>query len=149
MLTYEDILNSVTRKISKYFNCDVFVDSMDGTFENECFYVSIIPVSSKSTLKTSEENLIISIKYFGGNSKIENYQIANKLKTIFNINIQVNDRSLNISNIEPNFLTDEVGHMLDFLITIRYFDEIVFIKENEIEDIATENMQSINLNMKG
>ena len=52
-------------------------------------------------------------------------------------------RVLNISNIEPNFLTDEVGDMLDFLIYITYFD---FIKLN---NETCDNMQDVNLNMKG
>ena len=52
-------------------------------------------------------------------------------------------RFLNISNVEPNFLADEVGDMLDFLIYITYFDFIKF--DNE----TCENMQDINLDMKG
>lgn len=143
MLTYEDILYAVTKLLDNNFNIEVKTETNEGTFENECFYVSIIPISSKTnTLKTGEETLMISIKYFGSDSKIKNYQIANELKLLFNLNLKVNDRSLNISNIEPNFLTDDVGHMLDFLITIKYFDEINFTDE------VSENMQDINLNTK-
>ena len=55
----------------------------------------------------------------------------------------VKDRVLNISSVEPNFLVDEVGDMLDFLIYITYFD---FIKLN---NETCDNMQDIDLNMKG
>ena len=143
MLTYKDILFSTTKLLSDTFNCDIIVENKEGTFENECFYVTLIPVTSKaSTLKTNQKQLMISIKYFGG-SKLDNYDIADKLEGLFARNLKVKDRFLNISNIEPNFLTDEVGDILDFLIYITYFD---FIKLN---NETCDNMQDIDLNMKG
>ena len=143
MLTYKDILFSTTKILSDSFDCDVIVENQEGTFENECFYVTLVPVTVKaSTLKTNQKQLMLSIKFFGG-SKLDNYDIADKLEGLFARNLKVKDRFLNISNVEPNFLTDEVGDMLDFLIYITYFD---FIKLNEQ---AYESMQDIDLNMKG
>ena len=143
MLTYKDILYATTKILSDNFNCDVIVQNQEGTFENECFYVTLVPVTSKaSTLKTNEKQLIISVKYFS-NDKLNNYDIADKLEGLFARNIKVRDRFLNISNVESNFLTDEVGDMLDFLIYITYFD---FIKLN---NETCDNMQDVNLNMKG
>ena len=143
MLTYKDILYATTKILSDNFNCDVIVKNEEGTFENECFYVTLVPITSKaSTLKTNEKQLMISVKYFGG-SKLDNYDIADKLEGLFARSLKVNDRVLNISNVESNFLTDEVGDMLDFLIYITYFD---FIKLN---NETCDNMQNINLDMKG
>ena len=143
MLTYKDILYATTKILSDNFNCDVIVQNQEGTFENECFYVTLVPVTSKaSTLKTNEKQLMISVKYFS-NDKLNNYDIADKLEGLFARNIKVRDRFLNVSNVEPNFLTDEVGDMLDFLIYITYFD---FIKLN---NETCDNMQNINLDMKG
>ena len=143
MLTYKDILFSTTKILSDNFNCDVIVENKEGTFENECFYVTLVPVTVKaSTLKTNQKQLMLSVKYFGG-SKLDNYDIADKLECLFARNLKVNDRVLNISSVEPNFLTDEVGDMLDFLIYITYFD---FIKLN---NETCDNMQDIDLNMKG
>ena len=84
---------------------------------------------------------MISVKYFGG-SKLDNYDMADKLESLFARNLKVKDRFLNISNVEPNFLTDEIGDMLDFLIYINYIDEIRIDKNtfdlmNEI-DIKTK-----------
>lgn len=144
MLTYEEILYSVTNILSNNFECDVFIADEEGAFDNECLFVSIVPVSSKpKTLKTNEESLIISIKYFGNGSKLKDYETANKLKNIFNRNLKVKDRCLTISSVEPNFLTDEIGNMLDFLVYTSYCDDILTKEENY------ENMQDINLNMKG
>ena len=143
MITYKNILYSVTKILSDNFNCDVIVQNQEGTFENECFYVTLVPVTVKaSTLRSNEKQLMISIKYFGG-SKLDDYDIADKLESLFVRSLKVNNRVLNISNVEPNFLTDEVGDMLDFLIYITYFD---FIKLN---NETCDNMQDINLNMKG
>ena len=143
MITYKDILYSTTKILSDNFDCDVIVENKEGTFENECFYVTLVPVTVKaSTLKTNQKQLMLSIKYFG-NSKLDNYDIADKLEGLFARSLKVNDRYLNISSVEPNFLVDEVGDMLDFLIYITYFD---FIKLN---NETCDNMQDIDLNMKG
>ena len=143
MITYKDILYSTTKILSDNFNCDVIVQNQEGTFENECFYVTLVPVTVKaSTLKTNEKQLMISVKYFS-DDKLNNYDIADKLEGLFARNIKVRDRFLNVSSVEPNFLVDEVGDMLDFLIYITYFD---FIKLN---NETCDNMQDVNLNMKG
>lgn len=142
MITYKDILFSITKILSDNFNCDVIVQNQEGTFENECFYVTLVPIISKaSTLKTNEKQLMISVKYFGG-SKLDNYDIADKLEGLFARNIKVNNEFLNISNVEPNLLTDEVGDMLDFLIYITYFDEIVITQE-DYELIQELNVRQI------
>ena len=140
MITYKDILYSTTKILSDNFDCDVIVQNQEGTFENECFYVTLVPVAVKaSTLKTNQKQLMISVKYFG-DSKLDNYDIANRLECLFSRNLKINDKFLNISNIEPNFLIDEVGDMLDFLVYITYFDEICITEENY------ELMQEINVN---
>jgi hypothetical protein len=130
MLTYKDILYSATKILSDNFNCDIIVENQEGTFENECFYVTLVPIINKaSTCSTNEKQLMLSIKYFGG-SKLDNYDIANRLECLFARNLKVKDKFLNISNIEPNFLVDEVGDMLDFLVYITYFDEVLVTKEH-------------------
>ena len=140
MLTYKDILFSTSKILSDNFDCDVIVENQEGTFENECFYVTLVPVTNEaSTYKTNKKQLILSVKYFGG-SKLDNYDIADKLEGLFARSLKVNDRYLNISNVEPNFLVDEIGDMLDFLVYITYFDEFCITKEDY------ELMQEININ---
>ena len=142
MITYKDILYSTTKILSDNFNCDVIVKNEEGTFDNECFYVTLVPITSKaSTLKTNEKQLMISVKYFS-NDKLNNYDIADKLEGLFARNIKVNNEFLNISNVEPNFLTDEVGDMLDFLIYITYYDESLTTQE-DYELIQKINVRQI------
>ncbi len=72
MITYKDILFATTKMLSDSFECDVIVDNNEGIFENECFYVTVIPMNSiASTKTTNEKNLMLSIKYFGGD-KLKN-----------------------------------------------------------------------------
>ena len=143
MITYKNILYATTKIISENFDCDVIVENQEGIFKDECFYVSITPTNSTaSTRTTNQKQLIISVKYFSEDS-INHYDVANKLEVLFSRNIMVKDRVLNISSVEPNFLIDEVGDILDFLIYITYFDFIKFNAE------TCDNMQDIDLNMKG
>ena len=145
MLTYKDILYSTTKILSDNFNCDVIVENQEGTFENECFYVTLVPVTSKaSTLSTNQKQLMLSVKYFGGN-KLDNYDMADRLECLFARSLKVKDRFLNISNVEPNFLADEVGDMLDFLIYITYFDDFKLPFNNGVEE-TDEIMENIKLN---
>ena len=129
MITYKNILYATTKIISENFDCDVIVENQEGIFKDECFYVSITPTSSTaSTRTTNQKQLIISVKYFSEDS-INHYDVANKLELLFARNIKVKDRMLNISSIEPNFLEDEIGDMLDFLIYINYIDEVHIDKD--------------------
>ena len=149
MLTYKDILYATTKILSDNFNCDVIVQNQEGTFENECFYVNVVPINSTSSTKTNnKKQIMLSIKYFGG-GKLDNYDIADKLECLFVRNIKVKNRFLNISSVEPNFLTDEVGDMLDFLIYITYFDDNINVANEDEDYNEYEKMQNINLDMKG
>ena len=158
MLTYKNILYATTKIISENFDCDVIVENQEGIFKDECFYVSITPTNSTaSTRATNQKQLIISVKYFSNNS-INHYDVANKLELLFARSLKVKDRFLNISNVEPNFLTDEVGDMLDFLIYVNYFEK-ANVKISHIEnngdayldkdyDESIDIMNSIDVNLK-
>ena len=55
MLTYKDILYATTKILSDNFECDVIVENKEGIFENECFYVNVVPINSTSSTKTSNK----------------------------------------------------------------------------------------------
>lgn len=147
MINYTDILYSTTKILSDNFNVDVLVEDSEGIFENECFYVTVVPITSiASTRVTNAKNVMLSVKYFGGD-KLKNYDIANNLENLFNRKLKVKDRFINISNVEPNFLNDDVGDMLDFLIYLQFDDEI-YIANEEFDNIG--NVEIIDkINIKG
>ena len=142
MITYKDILYATTKLLKSNFDYDVFVEDSEGLFNDECFYVQLIPTVAKASTRTTDNiSLMISIKYFNDN-KVKNYDVANKLQNLFNRTLKVNDKYLYISSTEPNFLKDEVGDMLDFLIHLNYVGNI----KQDLEEF--DNMQSIKINMK-
>ena len=123
MLTYKEILFATTKLLKKNFECDIVVDSLKQNFEEECFYVTLEPVSTIGMSRTfNKKTLLISIKYFNDKDKIFLYDKANELEKIFFRKLKVNDRFLEISNVEANFINDEVGTMLDFLVTLEFTD---------------------------
>ena len=75
--------------------------------------------------------MLISIKYFNDKDKITLYDKANELEKIFFRKLKVDNRYLEISNVEANFIDDEVGTMLDFLVTLEFTDIDL---EKDLED---------------
>lgn len=123
MLTYKEILFATTKLLKKNFECDIVVDSLKQNFEEECFYVTLEPVSTIGISRTfNKKTLLISIKYFNDKDKIFLYDKANELEKIFFRKLKVDNRYLEISNVEANFIDDEVGTMLDFLVTLEFTD---------------------------
>ena len=108
------------------------MDSLKQNFEEECFYVTLEPVSTIGISRTfNKKTLLISIKYFNDKDKIFLYDKANELEKIFFRKLKVNDRFLEISNVEANFINDEVGTMLDFLVTLEFVDVDIIKDPNE------------------
>lgn len=134
MLTYKDILYSVTKILkTKYKDIGIFDKNQAGMFEDEnseCFYVKLIPLESNvNSNNSNSKGVIISVKYFS-NDDLKRYDIASELSNMFARILKVKDRTLNISNTEANFFEDEVGEVLDFLITIKYAERVEVAKED-------------------
>lgn len=144
LLSYQSILNAFTKLLSEKFNIDVFTKNEEGVFENECFYVTLVPFTSvASTKDINLKSIAISIKYFA-NSRFKIYDISNKLESLFSRSLKVNNRVLNVSNIEPNILNDEIGDMLDFLVYIKFFDDNYIENFSDKEEVY-ENMKNIEI----
>lgn len=141
MLTYKEILYATTKLLSQNYSCDIVVDSLKQNFEEECFYVTLEPVSTIGITRTfNKKTLLISIKYFNDEDKISLYDKANELEKIFFRKLKVNNRYLEISNVEANFIDDEVGTMLDFLVTLEFTDvgSVKDLEEKEEYDLMQE-----------
>lgn len=154
-MKYKEILNSITKELSKNFSSDVWqVKADEGVYNNDCFVVDLVPISSEAyNYCTDEKSLIISVKYFS-DDKLEHIEISDKLEEIFNREIKVNDVLVEVTKCEPNFLNDEVGDYLDFLIYTTIYSN--YEEKDKIEYppvvgdipiiIPIENMQDININ---
>lgn len=134
MLTYKDILYSVTKLLNaKYKGIGIFDKNQAGMLDDEnseCFYVKFIPLESNVNSNTSNsKGVIVSVKYFS-NDDLKRYDIASELSNMFARTLKVKDRTLNISNTEANFFEDEVGEVLDFLITIKYIERVEVVEKD-------------------
>ncbi|WP_250675468.1 DUF6838 family protein (plasmid) [Paraclostridium ghonii] len=131
MLTYKDILYTVTKLLNnKYKGINIFDKTQVGMFDDECFYVKLIPLETSVSSNTSNsKGVIVSVKYFSDDD-LKRYDIANELNNLFARTLKVKDRTLNISNTEANFFEDEVGEVLDFLITIKYIERVEVVEKD-------------------
>ena len=141
MLGLKNILYAVTTILNENFEEDIYVeDNNTGGFENSCFFVQLIPVSTEvSTKITNLRSLIISIKYLqqAGESIINLLDISDKLEKIFGRTLRADNRVITINHMENTIITDEVGRVLDFMIHIDFFDEkyIKYTGPNNLPDM--------------
>ncbi len=153
MIATKDILFSITKTLSKNFSEDVLVDEQSQRVDDDgnivydsCFFIQVIPSIVRAATKTTNiKTMIVSIKYYPkeGTSNTVLYDVNDKLQNIYSRVIKVKDRVFTISSIEPTFLEDEVGNMLDFLITFTFHDDIYI--EEEICDV----MRNVEFKIKG
>lgn len=147
MLTYKDILTSITKTLRYKFGIDVFTSTINQGFNKECFYVSLIGSPSERVGRNlTQTNLTISIKYFGDGDTIKLYEMIDRLNQLFSKEIKIKDRVITLSKNEPNIVTDEIGSFLDFLIPISFIDALYKTEEEIKQEEATELMQEININ---
>lgn len=154
MIATKDILYSITKTIDNNFTEDVIIDSSNQQVDeegnityNSCFYVQLIPsIIKASTRTTNAKTMLVSIKYypFEKCNNIALYDISDKLQQIYSRIIKVKDRVFTISSIEPNILNDEIGNMLDFLITFTYHDDVYI--ESEACDVMRNIQVRYNIN---
>ena len=146
MLTYRDIINAFTKKISKAFlNVDIYTDDTVNGVDSACFYVQLVPGQSiTSTRSTNLNNIMISVKYYGNKEteKLDLLDISNRLHNEFSRSVKVKEKFLHISNVETEVLKDEVGYYLDFLVSISYSSNI-YIEKEDFEQIQEINISKI------
>ncbi|HBG1634551.1 hypothetical protein KWK00_006660 [Clostridioides difficile] len=145
MLKYKEILETIIEILKKNFTESIFIDdeSVQGS-EGPCFFVSILSViCTPIMLNTNNKDIVISIKYLPKpqSKSIRMYEISDELNKLFNRNIKVTDRKLNITKLEQSIKKEESIYVLNFTITLNYLDSVYE------EDVVYENMEEINLNL--
>ena len=145
MLKYKEILETIIEILKKNFTESIFIDdeSVQGS-EGSCFFVSILLViCTPIMLNTKNKDIVISIKYLPKpqSKSIRMYEISDELNKLFNRNIKVTDRKLNITKLEQSIKKEESIYVLNFTFTLNYLDSVYE------EDVVYENMEEINLNL--
>ncbi|EGT5473800.1 TPA: hypothetical protein KOS69_000285 [Clostridioides difficile] len=145
MLKYKEILETIIEILKKNFTESIFIDdeSVQGS-EGPCFFVSILSViCTPVMLNTNNKDIVISIKYLPKpqSKSIRMYEVSDELNKLFNRNIKVTDRKLNITKLEQSIKKEESIYVLNFTFTLNYLDSVYE------EDVVYENMKEINLNL--
>lgn len=145
MLKYKEILETIIETLKKNFTESVFIDdeSVQGS-EGSCFFVSILSVvCTPIMLNTNNKDIVISIRYLPKpqSNSIRMYEVSDELNKLFNRNIKVTDRKLNITKLEQSIKKEESIYALNFSITLNYLDSVYE------EEVVYENMEEINLNL--
>ena len=145
MLKYKEILETIIEILKKNFTESIFIDdeSVQGS-EGSCFFVSILSViCTLVMLNTNNKDIVISIKYLPKpqSKSIRMYEVSDELNKLFNRNIKVTDRKLNITKLEQSIKKEESIYVLNFTLTLNYLDSVYE------EDVVYENMEEINLNL--
>lgn len=142
MLSYTEILYSITSLLHSKFNDIKIYTNSEQISEQECFYISISPSIEKTRSKyTNYRKMYIDIKYFLNehDKKIKIYEMADKLNKIFNSYIEVKDRRLNVIASNIKFLKDDISDFLNYSI------EIEFIDVKDLEFKTNKLMQHIDI----
>lgn len=117
MLKYKEILETIIEILKKNFTESIFIDdeSVQGS-EGSCFFVSILSViCTPIMLNTNNKDIVISIKYLPKpqSKSIRMYEISDELNKLFNRNIKVTDRKLNITKLEQSIKKEESIYVLN------------------------------------
>ena len=78
---------------------------------------------------------------FIDDESVQGSEVSDELNKLFNRNIKVTDRKLNITKLEQSIKKEESIYVLNFTLTLNYLDSVYE------EDVVYENMEEINLNL--
>lgn len=144
MLKYKEILETIIEILKKTL-LKVFLLMMKVCKALKgLVFVSILSViCTPIMLNTNNKDIVISIKYLPKpqSKSIRMYEISDELNKLFNRNIKVTDRKLNITKLEQSIKKEESIYVLNFTFTLNYLDSVYE------EDVVYENMEEINLNL--
>ena len=160
MITYNDVVNYISKLLStKFVNYEIYTDEIIEDMKRPAFHINLLPEQSINfNSYYREENCMIDISYFSDESvdlqsKEINFNMLHQLQNIFNMNILVKDRNLNIENLTFDII-DKILHITfnlmwynENMVTLDYLSQFeimkVFYIDNEIIDckniITTKN----------
>lgn len=146
-ISYQSIVKSFSKVLRREFKLDVRATSTKRTSGEPCFYIDIVnPKIVPVGIEMVEHNLIVSIKYFGTGDKLQLYDIGNKLQGLFSRYIEVDNKKILLPQSDINFLEDNYGEYLDFLINLSYYDIAMKTPEEIEEEEALELMREVQIN---
>ena len=132
MLSIIDIKKAIVTKL-KTFDINIVANDIRSGFEKPAFFVQLMPIGEEVNNDISINTLTANIHYFSKDkTDLENLKMIDKLKKVFVNKLEVNDRTLVIS--DKRYDTDE--NILQFMFDIRYTEEVYRDKTEIFETIG-------------
>ena len=132
MLSIIDIKKAIVTKL-KSLDINIVANDIRSGFEKPAFFVQLMPIGEDVNNDISINTLTANIHYFSKDkTDLENLKMIDKLKTVFVNKIEVNDRTLVIS--DKRYDTDD--NILQFMFDIRYTEEVYRDKIEIFETIG-------------
>lgn len=120
MLSIIDIKKAIVTKL-KVFDINIVANDIRSGFEKPAFFVQLMPIGEEVNNDISINTLTVNIHYFSKDkTDLDNLKMIDKLKKVFVNKLEVNDRTLVIS--DKRYDTDD--NILQFMFDIRYTEEV-------------------------
>ena len=120
MLSILDIKKAIVTKL-KVFDINIVANDIRSGFEKPAFFVQLMPIGEEVNNDISINTLTVNIHYFSKDkTDLDNLKMIDKLKKVFVNKLEVNDRTLVIT--DKRYDTDE--NVLQFMFDIRYTEEV-------------------------
>ena len=120
MLSIIDIKKAIVTKL-KVFDINIVANDIRSGFEKPAFFVQLMPIGEDVNNDISINTLTVNIHYFSKDkTDLDNLKMIDKLKKVFVNKLEVNDRTLVIS--DKRYDTDD--NILQFMFDIRYTEEV-------------------------
>ena len=132
MLSILDIKKAIVTKL-KVFDINIVANDIRSGFEKPAFFVQLMPIGEDVNNDISINTLTVNIHYFSKDkTDLDNLKMIDKLKKVFVNKLEVNDRTLVIT--DKRYDTDE--NVLQFMFDIRYTEEVYRDKTEIFETIG-------------
>lgn len=125
-VTYNDVVNHVKLVLSKSFtDYSIYSEEVKEGMKRPAFHINLLPEMSINFNKYyREQNVLVDVAYFSDEeedlqSKEKNLDMASKLQNVFNMDLKVLDRFLNIQNLTY----DIVDRVLHTTFNLSWFNE--------------------------
>lgn len=120
MLSIVDIKKAIVTKL-KPLGINIVANDIRSGFKKPAFFVQIMPIGEDVNSDISINTLTINIHYFSEDkTDLDNLKMIDKLKKIFVNKLEINDRTITIS--DKRYDIDD--NILQFRFDIRYTEEV-------------------------
>ena len=133
------VLKYIIAKLNKEFGYTVYADEVKEDFRKPCFFVAATSVMRPQSVNWMRKELTVGITFYPrtqDKNEVVYMDVIDRIQSLFQVGIQVNDRHLKIDYVED----DRVGEEEDVLqvrVVISYLEQVTG-ERNHTTDLMEE-----------